>query len=273
MTECGLYRDPALYDLLFPDAAHATGYIDDEIRRQRLVASEQFYLEEARKVGGPVLELACGSGRVTMSLAKAGIEIVGMDLSESMLDAARTKALRAGVPVRFVQGDMRSFEFPDRFSTILIAGNSLLHLLSIGDLQHCLACVGRHLASGGRLIFDVNNPDVHKLARDSAQRHPVLRVHDPERGEIRVEERPEYDAAAQTYHVTWFLSARDAPDFQVFDFSLRMIFPMELLLMLKTASFDLIARYGEFSREPFESASPRQVCICEPCISTGSDPL
>lgn len=49
------------------------------------------------------------------------------------------------------------------------------------------------------------------------------------------------------------------------DFSLRMVFPMELLLMLRTAGFQLITCFGEFSRETFESASSRQVCICEPC--------
>jgi SAM-dependent methyltransferase len=262
MNECGLYKEPELYDLLFPDAGRAAHYIDDKTRKERLVASELFYREESRKGGGRALELACGSGRMTIPIAEAGIEIVGIDLSASMLDAARAKASAARVNVQFVQGDMRSFELPQKFSTIFIAGNSLLHLLNIDDLQHCFACVRRQLAPGGRLLFDVNNPDVHKLARDSARRHPVLRVVDPKRGEVTVEEIPEYDAAAQTCHVTWFLSAPDEPDFRVLDFTLRMIFPMELLLMLRTAGFELIARYGEFSREEFVSASPRQVCIC-----------
>lgn len=262
MNECGLYKEPELYDLLFPDAGRATQYIDDKTRRDRLVASQRFYLEEARKSGGRVLELACGSGRMTIPLAQAGVDIIGLDLSASMLDAARAKASAARVNVQFVQGDMRSFELKQKFSAIFIAGNSLLHLLDIGDLQHCFARVRRHLAPGGRLLFDVNNPDVHKLARDSARRHPVLCVVDPKLGEITVEEIPEYDAAAQTCHVTWFLSAPDQRDFRLLDFTLRMIFPMELLLMLTTAGFELMARYGEFSREEFMSASPRQVCIC-----------
>jgi len=262
MNECGLYQEPELYDLLFPSASQAGGYIDDEARTTRLVASEQFYLEEARNGGGPVLELACGSGRMTIPIAKAGVNIVGMDLLASMLDAARNKASALGVDVKFVAGDMRSFELPQKFSTIFMAGNSLLHLLSIGDLQHCFSCIKKHLAPGGRLIFEVDNPDVHKLSRDSGKRHPVLRVLDRKLGEVTVEETPEYDAARQTYQVTWFLSTPDAPDFRVLDFTLRMIYPMELLLLLKTAGFELMKRYGEFSREAFVSSSPRQVCFC-----------
>src|SRR5262249_27913974 len=122
MNECGLYQEPEPYDLLFPSASQAGGYIDDEARTTRLVASEQFYLEEARNGGGPVFELACGSGRMTTPIAKAGVNIVGMDLLASMLDAARNKASALGVDVKFVAGDMRSFELPQKFSTIFHGG-------------------------------------------------------------------------------------------------------------------------------------------------------
>src|ERR1035438_5250705 len=114
MPECPLYSDPELYDSLFPDARDSAS-VQDESRRARMLASERFYLEEARKSGGRVLELACGTGRLTIPIAQSGVEIVGADLSASMLEVARGKARRTGVHVEFFEADMRSFELPGPF--------------------------------------------------------------------------------------------------------------------------------------------------------------
>ncbi len=261
MDGCPLYSDPELYDALFPDARESDSY-GDELRRQRIVASERFYLDEAKRAGGRVLELGCGSGRLTIPIAQRGIEIIGADLSKPMLNAARAKALRTGVEVQFVEADMRHFDLPGKFSAIFIPGNSLLHLLTTDDLKQCLASVRRHLVPNGRLVFDISKWDLALLARDPAQRHPVLSVNDPKRGEITIEETASYDAANQIRHIVWHFSAPDAADFRVINYTLRVIFPQELSLLLDTAGFHLDARYGEFPRQPFDSSSPRQVCIC-----------
>ena len=234
MDECPLYTDPELYDSLFPNAADSAS-LQDEGRRERLLASERFYLEEARKSGGRVLELACGTGRLTIPIAQSGVDITGADLSASMLKTARTKAQRAGVHVDFFEADMRIFELPGPFSTILIPGNSLLHLLTGEELIQCFRNVRRHQAPNGRLIFDVSNWDPATLAQDPAT----------------------YDAPSQIRTMTWSLS-----DSRTIEYRLRVIFPQELLLLLDAAGFRVDQRYGEFTREPFQSSSPRQVCIC-----------
>src|SRR5207244_1015020 len=95
-----LYRDGRHYDAL-------NGF---------LVADIPFYMEEARKAGGPVLELACGTGRLTIPIAQAGVEIVGLDLSPSMLSHACTKAKAAGVDIKFVEGDCRTFALGRKFA-------------------------------------------------------------------------------------------------------------------------------------------------------------
>jgi Methyltransferase domain len=201
--------------------------------------------------------LACGSGRLTIPIAQSGVEIVGADLSKSMLDTACAKALRAGVKVQFLEADMRSFDLPGKFSTILIPGNSLLHLFTPEDLKHCFACVRRHLDVNGRLVFDISKWDLAMLARDPAVRFPVMTVND-----VTIEETATYDAANQIRHIVWYFSRPGGADFRVIDYSLRVIFPQELLLLLDAAGFRVEARYGEFTREPFTSSSPRQVCIC-----------
>jgi SAM-dependent methyltransferase len=256
MDECALYNDPELYDSLFPDARDSAS-VQDESRRQRVLASERFYLEEAGKSGRRVLELACGSGRLTIPIAQSGIEIIGADLSRSMLETARAKAHRAGVEIQFVEADMRSFELPGKFSAILIPGNSLLHLFTLEDLTDCFSNVRLHLAHGGRLIFDISKWDIAMLARDPRERYPVLTVND-----TTIEETASYDSAQQIRHIVWHLSKPGAVDYRVIDYSLRVIFPQELLLLLDAAGFRMESRYGEFTREPFQSSSPRQVCIC-----------
>ena len=261
MDECPLYADPELYDFLFPNADDSARVLD-EVRRARLAASESFYVEEARRGGGRVLDLGCGTGRLTILIARPGIEIIGAVLSLSMLDTARAKAAAAGANVQFVQADMRSFDLGGQFRVILIAGNSLLHLLTSEELMQCLRTVRRHLAPAGRVVFDVTNPDLSLLARDPAQRYPLFQVRDSKRGEVSLEETASYDAATQVRHVRWYFPVPGAPDFRTIDYRLRMIFPQELLLLLDATGLQLEARYGEVTREPFVSSSPRQVCIC-----------
>jgi SAM-dependent methyltransferase len=256
MNECPLYNYPELYDLLFPSAGDSAAF-EDNSRRERMLASERFYLEEAAKSGGRVLELGCGSGRLTIPIAQSGTEIIGADLSASMLATARAKAQRADVEVKFLEADMRSFDLPGKFSAILIPGNSLLHLFTPEQLKQCLACVRRHLDAKGRLIFDISKWDLAMLARDPAVRFPVMTVND-----TTIEETATYDGASQIRHIVWYFSRPGAADFRVIDYTLRVIFPQELLLLLDAAGFRVEARYGEFTREPFISSSPRQVCIC-----------
>src|SRR5947209_8417181 len=122
MDECALYTEPGLYDYLFPGVRDSASLLDAACR-ERSLAAERFYVEEAKRGGGRVLELGCGTGRLTVLIAQDGVEIAGLDLSEPMLEAARANALAAGVNIPFVEGDMRRFHLPGHFSTILIPGN------------------------------------------------------------------------------------------------------------------------------------------------------
>ena len=262
MDECPLYSDPEFYDSLFPGASSGAAAFLDDARRQRILASERFYLEEAERGGGRVLELGCGSGRLTVPIAQKGIEVVGLDWSSSMLEAARVKASAASVPVEFVQGDMTRFDLPGEFSVVLIPGNSLLHLITVEELKQCLSCIHRHLGTDGRLVLDIANPDVKTLEHEPQQRQALFKVRHPQHGEISIEETAEYDAQNQARNIHWYFSSPGRPDFHVIDYRLRMIFPQELLLLLECAGFHLEARYGEFPRQPFTSGSPRQVCVC-----------
>lgn len=103
-----------------------------------------------------ILDLACGTGSATVSLAASGYSVIGMDLSPEMVRAARRKAEVAGVDVQFAVGDMRDFDLPAPVDAILCLGDAVNHLLEMTDLTRAFRCMARALAPGGYLVFDVN---------------------------------------------------------------------------------------------------------------------
>ena len=143
-----IYDHPALYDALLPATAHVSYYVD-----------------LARQASGEVLELACGTGQLTVPLASAGLRITGLDLSEPMLSAARQRAAAQKVSVEHLPGDMRDFDLGRRFALIFIARNSLLHLHSTEDILAAFAMVRRHLAPGGIFAFDIFNPKIRVVGQ------------------------------------------------------------------------------------------------------------
>jgi SAM-dependent methyltransferase len=246
MLTLDLYDDPLLYERI----------------SQPPPASESFYVDEALRSGGAILELACGTGRLLIPMARTGAQVTGVDIVRPMLDRARAKADEAGVALDLIQGDMRGVHLDRRFAMIMIAFNSMLHLASLDDYRALLASVRRHLTADGVFIFDIFNPSIAFLARDPAARMELRRFDDPELGEVRVEATIDYDAATQVSRGAWFLSAAGRPDFRVIPLHMRSIFPQELPLLLSAGGFRLEERYGDFDRSRFSSASPRQVCIC-----------
>jgi SAM-dependent methyltransferase len=249
-TERSLYDDPSFYDRITSPPA---GALD-------------FYLRVARASAGAVLELACGTGRLTIPIAQALAPdatrpVTGLDLSPAMLEAARRKAADAMVDVDLVQGDMRTFALGRQFGTIFVAFNSLLHLTTNDALHECLARVREHLAPGGAFAFDVFNPSIQSLARAPDERTTQTRLPDPELGEIHVETTVNYDAETQVNHAAWHLSAPGRPNYVRIPLHLRCIFPQELPTLLAANGFRLESRLGDFGDQPFTSESPRQVCV------------
>ena len=149
---------------------YAAGGINAETydtRTESAPGEIDFYLAHARASGGPVLELACGTGRVTWPIARAGIPIVGLDLGTGMLDQAERKRAHetreTGERARFVHGDMTRFELSERFTLAIIPFRAFLMLLTIEQQRDALRCIGRHLVPGGRLIIDIFDPRLDLL--------------------------------------------------------------------------------------------------------------
>ena len=172
-----LYRDGRHYDALNSDLLADIPFYVEEARRT--AALNPPYRKGRGKVEHQVLELACGTGRLTIPIAQSGVDITGLDLSPSMLAHARTKAEQAGVEISFVEGDCRAFELRRRFALIFMAFNSMQHLHDHASLTNLFSSVRKHLSPGGQFIFDVFNPKISILARSPEERRPEREYEDP----------------------------------------------------------------------------------------------
>jgi ubiquinone/menaquinone biosynthesis C-methylase UbiE len=224
-----------------------------------------FYRRQVAHYGEPVLELACGSGRLTIPFAKVGTDITGMDISEEMLNLATSKASRSGVNVRFLQGDMRSFDPGAKFKFIFIPAQSLSHLHTREEVEHCLACVQRHLADEGRLLIELFNTSVGMLARETNRRCPVGQYEDPNGGpQVFVTEESRYDAASQIKHIRWFFQDQRSDEETVLSFEMRQFFPQEIDALLWYNGFTIEQKYGGYDEREFSSDAPKQLILCRP---------
>jgi SAM-dependent methyltransferase len=222
-----------------------------------------FYIEESKLARGPVLELACGTGRLTIPIAQSGVEIAGLDLSPSMLVQARRKASEVQAGIDWFEGDCRTFALNRKFALIFMAFNSLQHLHDGASLEALFANIRKHLAPGGRFIFDVFNPSIAILARDPGQRTVERQYEDPEgRGTITLEQTAVYDDAAQVNRITWYFSRAGDRDFRTEPLHMRCFFPQELDLLVRHHGFEIQQKYGNFERKPFASGDEKQIVVC-----------
>lgn len=221
-----------------------------------------FYSELARASGGPVLELACGTGRVLLEIAKQGIACAGVDLSPGML--AKLRAKGAAPSLRLVQAPMQRFDLgSDRFALIYSAFRGFQHLYTVEDQLACLACVRRHLAPGGAFAFDVFNP---KLERMGASEEPeVARLRFALDGEEVVRyERVWRDPATQLLRVRMRYERKRAGgelESEEVEFQMRWFYRYEVEHLLARAGFRDVALYGGFAKQPFSAGSPEIIAV------------
>jgi len=128
----------------------------------RIAGDVAFYERVARETGGPVLELACGTGRIALPLAKAGLHVTGVDQSEAMLAIARRKLAAVSPSVQerlsFVHQSMIQLDLGQRFGFAFVPFRSFQHLLTIDLQRKSLEAIRRHLQPGGRLALHLFDP-------------------------------------------------------------------------------------------------------------------
>lgn len=245
------------------------------VRYDRLHADQVddvgFYAQEAVREGGPVLELGCGTGRVTLPIAEAGVSAVGMDRSAPMLACAAGKLRRMAPEIRarcaFVRADMRAFAFRRQFAQIFLPFRVFQALLTVPEQLAALASIRAALAPGGRLVFNVFDPRLDILA--GAEEEPG-RVHDSGRsyrdGDAVVRERftARYDLVQQILHLTFIYETLEdgvavAREFE--PLAIRYFHRYEIEHMLARAGYEVEAVYGGWEREPFTENGQEMIWV------------
>lgn len=228
-----------------------------------------FYREMARRTGGPVLELMCGTGRVLLPMAEDGYTLTGVDSSPAMLELAQAKLAAAGVAhrVTLVPGDVRSVELPARhFALAFVAINSFMHLERIRDQFAALATAHKALTPDGLLILDLFNPDPVRLANED-NRLTLEREYELDGQRVLKFVANESDLASQVSRVTYFYD-EVAPDGQmarrVMRFTMRWFYRYELEHLLARAGFMLRSVYGSYDLDDYTSESERLIAVAAP---------
>lgn len=222
-----------------------------------------FWISLANKNGDPILELACGTGQVTLALAQAGFSVTGIDTSEGMLKEAWRKSEEAGAIVEWVKADMRDFNLDRAFSLIILPANSLWHLLDPSDFEACLANVRKHLAPYGRFAIDVFVPKMELLINNPGERSRFSEYDDPDgTGRIVVTQSYVYESDTQIKRVKTYHSIPGEGEEIEGELNLRMYFPQELDALVKYNGFVLECKYGRYDQTAFDAASEKQLVVC-----------
>lgn len=232
-----------------------------------------FYINYARESGGPVLELGCGTGRVLVPIAREGIQITGLDLSEFMLTKCREKLEKEPPEIRqnaeTVLGDMRTFDVNNSFSLTIIPFRPFQHLVTPDDQISCISNIYKHLQPGGRFILDIFNPDLKRIASLPSEKEvedlPEVTLSDGRKlrrtGRVTNINRPEqYMDVELIYYVT---SVGGQTKRYVHSFNMRYLFRYEAEHLLARCGFRIVDLFGNYDKSSFADNSPEMIFVAE----------
>ncbi len=224
------------------------------------------YQDFARRTGGPILELACGSGRLMAPLLELGERVVGVDSSGPMLERARQALGKAGLLGRATlhEADVRRFTLDERFSLAIFGLDSFGLLLTIDDQLAALRRIRQHLVPGGLLILDLSNGN-GRGAEPTDELVLQYEGHDPATGlPLSKWTARSTDHGEQIDHYTYFYDEVGEDQLvrrSIVRLDLRYVGRYELELLLRQAGFIPEAFYGSYDLAPYASGSERLIAV------------
>jgi SAM-dependent methyltransferase len=218
-----------------------------------------FYLERAVRHGSPVLELACGTGRIGIPLAEAGHEVWGLDLSDEMLleygkkMSSLPSETRARLHIN--NGDMAEFDLDREFPLIIIPYRSFQGLTEPEERKSCLSCVLNHLAPNGIFILNTFQPYGH-LDQSWCQSETIFRVLEPKNTGIRIrvaDHRKWIDIERQVLQpdLIYYVTFPDGTEERVVEpLTLAYFYEDQLRSLLQNHGFEIIEAIGDYDGTP-----------------------
>ncbi len=226
--------------------------IYDELYEEMLDTDStvEFLAELAGK--GPVLELAIGTGRVALPLAGRGVDVRGIDSSDSMVDRLRAKDGGDRIPVTI--GDMATTRVDGTFRLVYLVFNTIGNLTTQDEQVACFANAAAHLEAGGRFLIENVVPDLRRLPPGEDAR---VFSHSP--GYVGYDRY--VDLVAQQAVSHHFFA--DGPGVREFRSPFRFVWPSELDLMARLAGMSLRHRWAAWDRSPFTGESASHISVWE----------
>jgi SAM-dependent methyltransferase len=240
------YSDPQIYDL----------------ENNAFEPDGPFLLEIARRAGNPVLELGCGTGRLTIPMAQAGVQVTGLDIVPEMLELAKQKS--NGANIEWALADARTFRLDQTYRMIFESGSVFQHMLTRADQEAFLARVKEHLAEEGWFVFGSFFPHPGQLENVDMEQEWFTTQH-PGGWEIRVSGIEHYDELSQVKVETAYRRWKNASGedvLKVAPLALRYSFPQELEALLHYNGFTVVERYGDNDGSPLTNESRLMIYVC-----------
>lgn len=227
-------------------------------------ADDDFYLELAREIGGPVLDIGCGTGRLTRAFAAAGLETVGVDVTPAMLDRARR--LSDGLHIDWLVADARTMQLGHRFRLITMTGHGFQHLLTDEDVNAFFDRAREHLEDGGHLVFDTRNYAAKTFGTSEKPTFWRSTV-DAQGRDIDILVGGRLDPRTWVEELTFVDVVRETGERSESGSILRYL-PLERLnTMLREHGFEIVAQYGDWQRGPLAADKPEIVSVCRLAVA------
>jgi SAM-dependent methyltransferase len=246
-------------------------YYDGAYAAKQDLIDLPFYLELAEQSGGPVLEIACGTGRITLPVARGGIEICGVDNSLPMLDVLKQNLAREPEQIRervtVQQGDMRGFRLNRKFPLVMIPFRPMQHMFTVEDQAAALTTAAAHLTDDGILAFDVFYPKFEMIwtrIGEEVQEMEWSSTDDPTKIIRRFFRKDSVDKINQIFNFTFIFRTYQAGELVLEEtevFSLGYYTYPHLRALFQIAGLKPFAEYGSFAKAPLDNRAEQMIFL------------
>jgi ubiquinone/menaquinone biosynthesis C-methylase UbiE len=245
------YDDPILYD------KENDIYIEDL----------PYLLKWASKTEGPIIDLACGTGRITIPLASKGYKLIGVDIHKGMLDQAKKKSLNLDLQIDWIEQDCTKLNLDVKSNLIFSVGNSFQHFLTNEDQDGLLSSVNKHLELGGVFIFGTRFPSTEELLQPVTEEYWKTYLDKDTQNKVDVYTISTYDSLSQIQHYTTirkFLNNEGKIiDEKRTNLRLRYVFPREMERILLDNGLEIVNVFKDWNETPIANDSYGMIYVCK----------
>jgi len=244
------YDDPILYDK----------------ENESYIPELPLLLKWATKKHSTIIDIACGTGRVTIPLARNGYNLVGVDVHQGMLTEAKNKASKMNVQINWIEQDCTKLNLNIKSHFIYSVGNSFQHFLTNEAQDGFLSSINNHLEVNGVFIFGTRFPSVEELLQPSTEEYWRSYTDNETLNTVDVYTISNYDSINQIQHYKTIRKYKNTDGEIVNEkrtnIHLRYVFPKEMERILSVNGFEILHLYSDWKESPITNDSYEMIYVC-----------